>query len=391
MALTGCSGEQAILAPARANTVRIVSSLPTRGSSAAQARQISEAIELAIKERGSTVDGETVEYVALEGGSEETGEWSRERELANATAATNDPSVVAYIGPYNSGAATVSLPVTNRAGLLQASPSAAWPGLTLPGWDPGEPDKYHPAEARNFLRLMPPDSVQAEAAAMWASSLGYRSILVLSDGSTYSTGMAATFIQKAGSLGLAASETVEVEPQSPGDPGARVGSEEAVFYAPSSVGAAALIAVSLQDKDTAIFATDTALDPQFLAQAGAAAERWNILSNSVPTSTLSAQFIGLFRDEYGAEPGQFAANAYDIANLVLDGLEAGVGRDRARMLTYVGKKSAEASNSSPLTFSSAGDPLHWRASCYTWLDGLFRLDRTFDESGKEIVSASPPP
>src|SRR5207249_9289757 len=97
--------------------------------------------------------------VALNGGEGENGDWTREREQANATMAANDPSVVAYIGPYTSGATGVSLPVTNRANLLQLSPTATWPGLTMSGWNEGEPASYYSTGKRTFVRLMPPDSM----------------------------------------------------------------------------------------------------------------------------------------------------------------------------------------------------------------------------------------
>ena len=90
------------------------------------------------------------------------------KETSNAKLATADPSVIAYIGPYNSGAVAVSLPVTNRAGLLQLIPSATWPGLSATGWNPGEPDIYFPNDTRNLARLMPADTIEAKAAVQWA-------------------------------------------------------------------------------------------------------------------------------------------------------------------------------------------------------------------------------
>src|SRR5207237_751343 len=103
-ALVGCSNEPSILTPAPVGTVRIVSSLPTRGPAAGQARAMADAITLAIRERGGKAGGFQVDYVQLDDSSDETGEWSHEKEFANATSAINDHSVVAYIGPYNSGA-----------------------------------------------------------------------------------------------------------------------------------------------------------------------------------------------------------------------------------------------------------------------------------------------
>ena len=43
----------------------------------------------------------------------------------------------------------VSLPITNKAGILQVSPANTYVGLTTdqPGSEKGEPDKYYPAGA----------------------------------------------------------------------------------------------------------------------------------------------------------------------------------------------------------------------------------------------------
>ncbi|HYP40066.1 MAG TPA: branched-chain amino acid ABC transporter substrate-binding protein, partial [Chloroflexia bacterium] len=164
--LSACSPETSTeIPPAPPNTLRIISSLPRKGPHAAQAQLISQGIDLAIKQRQGEFQGLTIEHVALDGGSDESGEWSTERERGNALAAAGDPLVVAYIGPYNSGAAKISLPTTNKAGLLHGSPTTTWPGLTEPGWEDGEPGIYYPTGERNFVRLMPSDEEEAVAAA----------------------------------------------------------------------------------------------------------------------------------------------------------------------------------------------------------------------------------
>src|SRR5262249_23084576 len=143
--LSGCSGDQQQkrLPEAAADTLRIVSSLPARGHSASEVKRIRQAIDLLLEQNDHKAGNWQVEHLALDDSEDETGDWSRAAEQANAQMAANDPATVAYIGPYNSGAAMISLPITNRAGLLQASPSVTWPGLTESGWNPGEPQIYY--------------------------------------------------------------------------------------------------------------------------------------------------------------------------------------------------------------------------------------------------------
>src|SRR5437868_2373201 len=120
LGVTACDQDEGTtLHPAASNVVRIVSSFPKRGIDSYQSKLITQAIDLAIEETAPVTSTLKIEHVALDGGAGESGDWTPERERANATLAVTDPSVVAYIGPYTSGATGISLPITNKAGLLQ--------------------------------------------------------------------------------------------------------------------------------------------------------------------------------------------------------------------------------------------------------------------------------
>jgi len=356
--------------------VRIVSSLPSRGASAVQTKAISDAISTAIAERGGSAGKWRVEYIPLEGGSDETGEWTPDRELPNSTVAATDPSVIAYIGPYNSGAAAVSLPVTNKAQLLEASPSATWPGLTLGGWGPDEPGRYFPSGASNFIRLMAPDSVQAEAAAQWAAGSDFTSALVLEDGSTYSAGMADAFSEQAAREGLTITERRRLQMKEVVDLGQHTSASEAVFYAPSTVRNAVKVAKALNGKARTVFATDTALDTQFVDQARDAAKAWRVISNSVPAGPTRKYAPLYLKGAHKEFATQFAANAYSITNLILDGVASGTGRDRGALLSFL--RSSQATHGDGLGFTTSGDPDSWTVSGYEMQGDQFVLTRTFE-------------
>ena len=253
-------------------------------------RQIEQAIRLAVDDHKAVQPTLHVEYLALDDSDPETGEWSREKELANAQRAAGDPSVIAYIGPYNSAAAMVSIPVTNRAGLLQVSPSATWPGLTQGGYNPGEPDIYYPTGVRTFIGMMPDDSLQATVAATWASRLDLDDIVVLSDGSSYSSGLAKRFEQDASAL-VRSKFTIDASDLT-GLP-IELGTPRTVFYAPASVQNALALARALHGTRAQVLATDVALEPQFLDGAGEMAANWLIVSNSVPDPPLFNAVAGI--------------------------------------------------------------------------------------------------
>ena len=368
--LVGC-GEpvtRSALAPASAGTLRIISSLPSRGIYNKETSLTRDAIEAAIRVR---VPGNSlkVEHVALEGGSDETGEWTAAIEQRNARAAAEDSSVVAYLGPHNSGAAGVALPITSRAGLLQTSPSATWPGLTEPGWDDGEPQKFYVGSVRNFVRLVPPDAYQAWAAADWTARDGVAHVLALHDGSTFSAAMAREFVSHSRSPSPVAmqidtgAETVSLPPLEGFD---------AIFFAPSTVQSAARLALSIRGAGVPVYATDVALDTQFLEAAGDAALNWHIVSNgaSILAPKIASLFPGI-RPEIAASRQALAA--YCFTRLVLEAIDAGA-TDRHRVLDYVrGKTLPDGTH----LFDEAGDPSAWVMTGYRIAGGTFVSEQEF--------------
>jgi branched-chain amino acid transport system substrate-binding protein len=388
LGLFGCGSSEPALPTVTPGTVRIVSSFPQKGYTGEQSRQMEQAIRLAIDEHNRTNDLK-VEYIALDDSDAETGEWRPEKELANAQQAANDPSVLAYIGPYTSGAAAIALPVTNRAGLLLASPGATWPGLTTSGYNPGEPSIYYPTGERNFVGMMPDDSLQGRVAANWAQKLGIKDVAVLNDGSSYSLGLAKTFVQNVNTMSYVSATIV---PTDLSERPVQLGNAQAAFYAPSSVQNAVNVAHALSGLDIVVFSTDVALDPQFLDGAGPDAARWHIISNSVPDaqwsdpdSEVATRFQAEFEKSFGSAPEQFAANAYDITLTILSAIdEAQLADpdsplDRGDILERVRKAEFEGITGK-IKFTPDGRPVFSRMSGYEWKDGRFQLADVFSST-----------
>jgi branched-chain amino acid transport system substrate-binding protein len=326
-----------------------------------------------------------VEHVALDGGSDENGEWSPRIEGANATQAANDPQAIAYIGPYTSGATGVALPITNRAHVLTFGPTATWPGLTLDGWEAGEPGKYFPAGERNFARLALPDSRQGEAAARWAASSGAKRAFVLDDGSSYSIGLAAHFSAKAQQLGL----NVVGEVSSP-----KIGQSslahnltasgaDTLFFAPSSTGSAANFARLLNDSQLSItaFLSDTAMSDQFLDAVGDNASQWRIIYNGGEADTNRSAwqaFARRFQEAFSVPPTQASARAYDLTNLTLEAIKANPGIGRAELTRRVLATLYYEGASGVISFDQLGDSLSSRLVGYRIEGGKFIVDKVIE-------------
>ncbi len=373
--LSGCGREPVTALPtAPGQTLRIVSSLPFKGQSALQSTQMRNAINLAIDERRELLSGWAIEHVSLDGGDDETGEWSAHKEAANARAAAGDPSVMAYIGPYASGGAMVSMPILNEAGLLQALPAATWPGLTQEGWGSAEPSRYYPTQQRTMVRFMPPDSAQASVAARNAHQLRATSVLVVMDESDYSKGMAAAFRMEAAKLGMTRVGTIDV------GVGTRewataLGTADAVFVAPSSLSVATEAAkhIARRPPPAGVFVTDVLLSDRLTEQELALMEGWQVVFNGDLTPGDPARF-GLFSREFeehfGAPPSQYAMNAYDATTLVLEAA-ARVGKDRRKIIDEVLTGVYEGGAGGPVSFDTNGDIQRGELTLYRLVHGEF--------------------
>ncbi|HJZ58339.1 MAG TPA: branched-chain amino acid ABC transporter substrate-binding protein, partial [Gemmataceae bacterium] len=177
------------------DTLKIVSSLPRTGSAKGQTDAIVDGIRLAIDDDKGEVAGFKIEYTDFDDATPASGQWEAPVEAANAQKAARDRDVMAFIGPYNSGAAKVSMPILNEAGLLQISPACTWPGLTKKtDGDPDAPDVYRPTKKITFCRVCPHDATQAPLSAEFvAKELKVKSIYVLDDKELYGQGVATLF------------------------------------------------------------------------------------------------------------------------------------------------------------------------------------------------------
>src|SRR6059058_2503630 len=177
---------------ASGGTVDIYSSLPLQGASTAQTNPMVNGMKLALSQAGGKAGQWTVNYQSLDDSTAAAGKWDPGQTAANARKAATDPKAVYYMGEFNSGASEVSVPILNQAGLPQVSPANTYVGLTtsLPGSAAGEPQKYYPNGTRNYLRIVPIDSIQGAADLMAMKQAGCTKVAVANDKEAYGQGLA---------------------------------------------------------------------------------------------------------------------------------------------------------------------------------------------------------
>jgi branched-chain amino acid transport system substrate-binding protein len=211
----GCASSSSLNGgAAQGNTVDIYSSLPMQGSSSAQTIPMVNGIKLALSQAHDKAGDFTVNYTALDDSTAAAGKWDPAQTAANARQAATDPKAVYYIGEFNSGASEVSIPILNQAGLAQVSPANTYVGLTtnLPGSAVGEPGKYYPAGTRNYLRIVPTDSIQAASDLMAMKQAKCAKVAVANDKEAYGAGLATLLEREKGTYGVTIVSNTGIDP-----------------------------------------------------------------------------------------------------------------------------------------------------------------------------------
>jgi branched-chain amino acid transport system substrate-binding protein len=369
--------------------VKLVSSLTRSGSSIGQSDSVVNAMRLRMEEAGNRVLGLPIAYEDLDGGSEETGSWDAERERANARYAAADPDVLAYIATLDADAAPHSIPITNRAGLLQISPCNTYPGLTR-RFDPGEPDKYYPTGRRTYLRTALPDDLQGSFAAHWTKELGAESAVVLHDTEPFGRGVALPFADRCRELGIEVLGPIGIVPKQEeyGELAGWVAASGAdlVFYGGIIQNGAGPLwrDIRAAAPEAKLMGSDALFEEAFIADADRHAEGTLITFGGVPPALLEGPgraFFGRYVERFGKEPESYAASSYDAMGVVLQAIEQVGAPDRAAVV-----EAAFATRDFPglqgrFSFDPNGDTDLRRGTRLTVRDGHFQPLQVLDIEG----------
>lgn len=189
-------------AAAADKVIKIYESWPMQGSMIPEGKAMLNAAQMAVDEVKGQVAGYKIELVFLDDASPTTGSWDGTIEANNAQKAIADDLALVYFGTYNSGAAKISMPLTNEAGMAQITPANSYPGLTKSGYGPGEPGIYRPTGKVNYFRTFGADDFQGASGAAWAKCLGFKKVYILDDRQLYGKGIADVFEASAKKIGL---------------------------------------------------------------------------------------------------------------------------------------------------------------------------------------------
>ncbi|HWI07468.1 MAG TPA: branched-chain amino acid ABC transporter substrate-binding protein [Solirubrobacteraceae bacterium] len=338
--LTACGSEKNGAVPNGSDTLTIYSSLPLHGPDRERARDMVNAIKLALQEAGGTVGPFTITYVPLDAATPEAGTWTAEKVLDNARKAVRDINAIAYIGERDSAATALSLPLTNEGHILHVSPSSTYTGLTRASRRQGEPERFYPSGERTFARVVPADHVQASALVGYMKESGVRSLALLADRAIYGGGIADQVEKAADRQGIEVFDRGRIDATRGELAGAARGVAEtgadAFLYAGTTDSGAARIfaAVSQAASSMLLFGPAAVADQAFLEDLPAAVKRQiRVTTPALPPRLLPASaraFRDRFRMTFGRRPAPEALQAYEAARAVLHAIEAAGSRGNSR-------------------------------------------------------------
>ena len=317
-----------------ANGRAVYLSAPLDGAAGPHGRAIRDGAELAL--RHEPAGGDRPRRLRLESRDDShDGRWSPVAAAENARAATSDSAAVAYVGEFESGATSSSLPITNEARMLQVSPASTALDLVspFPGSD-DVPELVQPTGERTFGRVIPDDEVQAAAGAAWARRLGARSALVVSDGSRFGDAVADKYAEEAEALGIG----VERADRRAGPARVDRANPDLVYFGGTADAALPLLERVAGRRDALFMGTDALLlDRGFLRRARPVESRLRLTAAAQDPSQLppphGPRFVRRFRAEHGHRPDPYAAYGYEAMAVVLDSIErAAEPVDRATIL-----------------------------------------------------------
>jgi branched-chain amino acid transport system substrate-binding protein len=368
-------------------TVDIYSSLPLQGASTAQTNPMVNGIKLALSQAGGKAGPFTVNYQALDDSTAAAGKWDPGQTAANARKVASDPKAVYYIGEFNSGASEVSIPILNQAGVPMVSPANTYVGLTtnLPGSAPGEPQKYYPTGKRNYLRIVPIDSIQAAADLIAMKQAGCTKVAVANDKEAYGAGLATLLGLEKGFYGVTITSNTGIDPTAPNfrSYASTIQGQGADCFFFAGIVSNGAVQIS-KDVHAAIpkakvFGGDGVCTDSYTSQkkGGVPAALYPLTQCTVATQNLSAYpggkaFLTAYKAKYGVgNPDPYAIYGFEVMKLGLDTIAklGAQGDSKSAVLAALFATTARSSVLGTYGFNKNGDTT---LKSY----GLYKVDST---------------
>ncbi|MGI8778894.1 MAG: branched-chain amino acid ABC transporter substrate-binding protein [Solirubrobacteraceae bacterium] len=376
-----------------AEELAVYASVPLQGAQRSLSEAMVNGMRLRLEQSRYRAGRFAIRFEALDDSTAEAANWDPGQTASNARRAVADRTTIAYLGEFNSGASATSIPILNQGGIPQVSPGNTAVGLTTdaPGADVGEPQKYYPAGARTYLRVVPNDRVQGAAMASLMADEGCRRVFVVHDPELYGVGLARNIQHSADEIRLRVLGNRRMNPRA-GDYRSLARTIQArgadcVGFAGTTPNNAVQLFKDLAAgvPGAKLFGTDGVAEPTFgdAREGGVPREVAERMLITAPTLAPSLypkagqEFVAAYVREYGARPEPWAIYGYESMDLVLDAIErAGVrGSDRKAVLAELRSTRDRASVLGTYDIDENGDTTLTDYGVYRISGGRLEFDR----------------
>ena len=278
--------------------------------------------------------------------------------------AVTDKKLVGIVGPAFSGESKAADPIFDKAGLNIITASATNPALSENGW-------------KTFHRILGNDATQGPAAAKYIKDiLKADKVFVSDDTSEYGKGLADIVKKDLGSAVVATDQTAADGKQddfSPTVTKAKASGASVFFYGGYYSNASKLVKQLKDGGFTGTFvAADGVKDDGFIKAAGAAAEGAVVTCPCIPPDE-APDFAAAYKKAYNTDPATYSAEAFDAANVFLDGIKAGK-TTWSDMNAFVGSYDKQGVTKH-IKFDSKGEPAAVSVWAYKVQDGKIVKDQ----------------
>jgi len=318
----------ALAGHARADSViRIGVDLALTGGEAESATLIRDGIILAIDDVNAKggVAGFKLEAAVMDDGTATSAGYDPAQAATNARRMAGDPTIVAAIGPMNSGSGKAMSPILSQAGLATITPSSTNPDITAPHFAA----LYRPAGPPVYFRTVTTDAYQGpNMANYFIDVLKVANVAILDDGGAGGSGMADTFQKHAEERGLKVIARDRLDPKA-SDYAPVLTRLKSMNVAAIYFGGDALAGVKLVKQSYEILpgipksGGDSTYEPDMLSGGGFPAFNGWYATIAAPhdlASEPAETWVKKFVARFGQQPQDYSLTAYDAVLVIADAI-----------------------------------------------------------------------
>ena len=352
------------------------------------------AFQLALRHEGDEAGPFKLKLVVLESAVAQTGAPAEASIKRNARRAAADERAIAYLGEGTSGPTTVSMPITNRAGLLHICPSCSYVGLTRKeGALPGHPQRLYPTGRRHFLHLSPNDHLQAAALVEYAQRENVDRVAILHDDQVWGKGLARLVAAAAPRAGISLTGPPHVprgDIRGEARRAADAGAGALMTFGNADIGIVNLMRRAARAAPgVLIFAGDSQANSGSASALKDVGHRFRIVGPPPPDprNALAARFADRYRETYGTTPFPNTFIAYEAMRRVIQAARAAGERadERAAIISAIFAAPEQNTVAGRYRFTRNGDSTLTRFGGYRATGGKLVFDRLLGAGGRAAV------